>query len=171
MQLAWAPPITGGAPGGYLLEAGLTPGSAMFQVPLGLVTSLSVPGVGSGRYYARVRAANGFGASAVSNEVTVTVGCVNRPRPPVLAAATNGALVSLVWTEQDGCDGTTYRLLVGSQPGTANLAQIPVADSAFRSPALPGTYYVRVVAETALGASDPSNEVTLVVGAGCSPAR
>ena len=46
---------------------------------------------------------------------------------------------------------------------------IPVADSAFRSPAPAGTYYVRVVADTALGTSDPSNEVTLVVGSGCTP--
>ena len=167
MHLAWTPPITGGAPAGYLLEAGLTPGSAEFQQPLGLVTSLSVPGIGAGRYYARVRAANGVGASEVSNEVTVTVGCVARPSPPVLAAAANGGLVSLVWTEQDGCDGTTYRLLVGSQPGVVDLALIPVAVSAFRSPAPPGTYYVRVVADTALGTSDPSNEVALVVGSGC----
>jgi hypothetical protein len=28
--------ITGGAPTGYVLEAGLTPGAATFQVPLGL---------------------------------------------------------------------------------------------------------------------------------------
>ena len=169
VHLSWTAPITGGAPTGYVLEAGLTPGAATFQVPLGLVTSLTVPGIGSGRYYARVRAANGVRPSPVSNEVTVTVGCVTRPRPPVLVAATSGGLVSLVWTDQDGCDGTTYRLVVGSQPGAANLALIPVADSAFRSPAPAGTYYVRVVADTALGTSDPSNEVTVVVGSGCSP--
>ena len=92
VQLSWTAPITGGAPSGYVLEAGLTPGAATFQVPLGLVTSLTVPGIGAGRYYARVRAANGVGPSPVSNEVTVTVGCVTRPRPPVLSAATNGAL-------------------------------------------------------------------------------
>jgi glucose/arabinose dehydrogenase len=170
VELSWLAPITGGAPSGYLLEAGLTPGSAMFQAPVGLITSVSVPGVGSGRYYARVRAANGVGVSAVSNEVIVTVGCTARPSPPVLTSAANGALVSLAWADQDGCTGTTYRLGVGSQPGTANLAQFVVPDSVFIAPAPPGTYYVRVVAETALGTSDPSNEVTLVVGAGCTPA-
>jgi PKD repeat protein len=169
VQLTWTAPITGGAPTAYLLEAGLTPGSAEFRVPLGLATSLSVPGIGAGRYYARVRAVNGVGASGASNEATVTVGCVDRPRPPLLTAATNGALVSLVWADQDGCSGTSYRLVVGSQPGAANLAQFVVAESAFTTPAPPGTYYVRVVAATALGASDPSNEVTLVVGSGCAP--
>ncbi len=142
VHLSWTAPITGGAPTGYVLEAGLTPGAATFQVPLGLVTSLTVPGIGAGRYYARVRAANGVGPSPVSNEVTVTVGCVTRPRPPVLGAATSGGLVSLVWADQDGCDGTTYRLVVGSQPGTANLAHDPGGGQRLPVPG-PGRHLLR----------------------------
>ena len=169
VTLAWSAPITGGAPTTYVLEAGLAPGQAAYQVPLGLLTSVSVPNVGPGRYYARVRAMNAVGASAVSNEVAATVGCTTRPGAPTLTSAVNGGLVRLAWSDPDGCSGTTYRLLVGSQPGAANLGEIAVSDTVFATAAPPGTYYVRVVAQTALGSSDPSNEVTLAVGSGCAP--
>ena len=168
VTLDWSAPITGGSPTVYVLEAGLAPGQAAYQVPLGLLTSVRVPNVAPGKYYARVRAMNAAGASVVSNEVAATVGCT-RPGPPTLTSAVNGGLVRLVWTDPDGCSGTTYRILAGTQPGAANLGELAVGDSVFTTLAPPGTYYLRVVAQTPLGTSDPSNEVTLAVGSGCTP--
>lgn len=169
VQLSWLPPIGGGSPAGYVLEAGPAPGAISLQLPIGHSTSFSAAHVPAGRYYARVRAVNASGAGAASNEVVMTVGCTARPGPPVLTSAVNGGLVSLRWSDVDGCDATTYRLLVGSRSGATDLGQIPIAEQSFAAAAPPGTYYVRVVAATALGASDPSNEVALSVGTGCAP--
>src|SRR5262249_47461914 len=64
----------GAAPRTYVIEAGAFPGSRDFVQATGdLATSFTADHVGNGTYFVRVRAANGAGMSAPSNEVIVTV--------------------------------------------------------------------------------------------------
>lgn len=171
VSLAWQPPISGGAPAGYVVEAGLASGQALYSFPVGMQTSLDVQGVGPGRYYVRVKALNAIGLSPASNEAVVTVGCASAPSAPQsLTAAVNGNAVSLQWVDSEGCSDTQYRLRVGSAPGLTDLVEFPLTATEFATLAPPGTYYVRVVKTTPFGESPASNEVELNVGtAACAP--
>ena len=72
--LSWSPPASGGAPTGYLLEAGsVTGASDLAQVPIGLQTTFAAPGVPPGVYHVRVRAVNGAGIGPASPDTVVTV--------------------------------------------------------------------------------------------------
>ena len=58
----------------YVLEGGTAPGlSNLGVLPLGSLDTAIAGAVPAGTYYFRVRAANGFGSSASSNEVVVLV--------------------------------------------------------------------------------------------------
>ena len=74
VAFSWAPPATGGAAAGYVLEAGSGPGGLadIARVPLA-ATSASAAGVPSGTYFIRVRGVNAAGAGAASAEVQVVV--------------------------------------------------------------------------------------------------
>jgi hypothetical protein len=164
------PPLT--SPGSdYVLEAGLGPGRADFVLPLGAVTRLSVPNVPHGRYYVRAREATPTSARRVSNEVVVTVGCAGPPSAPTaLTTAINAGVVSFRWNDPDGCNGTSYRLAIGSAPGFAAAQAFTTASSQL-SLALPaGTYYARVAAVSPFGTGQPSNEARFTITQpGCRP--
>ncbi len=71
VTLRWQAPTTGGAPTAYQIEAGSAPGLAdLAVVQVGTNRSFSTP-VPAGTYYVRVRAINGTGIGAASNEVVV----------------------------------------------------------------------------------------------------
>jgi Fibronectin type III domain len=73
VSLAWAIPTTGGAPEGYVIEAGSAPGLAdlaVISVP-GLV--FIAPNVAPGTYYVRVRAVNGAGRGPATLDAMVVV--------------------------------------------------------------------------------------------------
>jgi hypothetical protein len=162
----WRAPITGGAATGFLIEAGRAPGQTVYQLPVGIASRLSVPNVGPGKYYVRVRATNLHGAGVASNEVVVTVGCSAAPRPPrSFNADARGNRVTFTWIDDDGCNDAAYRLAVGSSPGAANLADIVVPVETVTGVAPQGTYYARVAAESPAGSSAPSGEVAVTIGA------
>jgi hypothetical protein len=122
----------------------------------------------------RVRAVNADGTSAPSNEIMVAVGagCV-RPDAPTLRLAANGSgVIGLTWTVPNGAP-ITYILQAGTAPGSANLASLDLrsaATSFTASSVVPGTYYVRVLARNACGAtSTTSNELAIVVGGSGTP--
>ena len=75
--------------------------------------------------------------------------------------------MTLSWSvPASGAAPTGYRLLAGSQPGASNIGvlDVPATTVSFSAPGAPsGTYYVRVVATSAIGLGDVSNEVTIVV--------
>jgi hypothetical protein len=170
VYLWWRAPISGGTPTGYLVEAGVVPGTPIFRISTGLLPVVQVRNVGTGRYYVRVRAVNAAGTSEPSNEVTVSVGCNSRPRQSSLSSTTNGDLVSFSWVDPDGCNDTSTRLDVGSAPGTTNVAQAQAAGDSLTASAPPGTYFARVVTVSPFGESAPSNEVSVIVGGGaCAP--
>lgn len=74
VTLSWTLPVASTAVTGYRLEAGSQPGLADILISsLGPAPSFGAAGVPAGRYYVRIRALNGNGVSAPSNEVVVDV--------------------------------------------------------------------------------------------------
>ncbi len=72
--LTWTVAASRSIATGQVVEAGLTPGATAVRLPVAAgATSLTVPGVPPGRYYVRVRSANGTGLGTPSNEVVVDV--------------------------------------------------------------------------------------------------
>ncbi len=71
VTIAWQAPSSGGTPTGYVILAGPTPASSLYQVP---VSGTSVSGaVPAGTYYLRMVAINGAGPGPVSPEVVLVV--------------------------------------------------------------------------------------------------
>ena len=123
VSFRWNRPLTGGAVTDYVLEAGVAPGTTFYTVSVGLTTAVSVPNVGNGRYYVRIRARNANGAGLPSKEVTVSVGCSSTPRRvSSLRATTVGGLVKLTWTDPDGCSGTRYDVALTPASASASVA-------------------------------------------------
>lgn len=85
------------------------------------------------------------------------------PRNP--RALTSGTLVFLSWQIPATGAVTNYRVLAGSSSGAVNLLNAPVGNVlALTTPAAPGTYYVRIVAENSAGSSPASEELVITVG-------
>jgi predicted nicotinamide N-methyase len=88
--------------------------------------------------------------------------------PSGLSFMRAGSTVTLSWLAPTGGGGvpTSYILEAGSAPGLSDIATVSTgaAATAITATAVPnGTYYVRVRAANAAGASGPANEVTIVV--------
>jgi predicted phage tail protein len=160
--------MSGGTATSYVLEVGGAPGLANIAALIVGSTSFSYEPVPFGLYYLRVRARNGSGTSAPSNEVRVSIVEVPLPGPPIgLAFAVNGSSVTLSWqAPATGGSPSGYVLEAGSASGLSNLAVFPtsgpVTSQTFTGvPA--GRYFVRVRAANAAGVSVPSAEVEIVV--------
>ena len=173
LTFQWRPPSTG-APAAYVLEAGTAEGrSDVARLPLGgSATSFTIDAP-PGRYWGRVRAVNGAGASVPSGELMIDVDATDSPcyqvpplAPLTLAASVAGRTVTLTWEQPDaGPVANTQRVVAGSAPGLDDLATIEVPGPAvsFTTTAPPGTYYVKVFALNSCGSSPYSNEVRVVV--------
>ncbi len=173
IAVSWTAPTTGGRPTAYVIEAGDAPGYknlAAFSTG-GTGTSFTATGVARGRYLLRVRAVNGAGSSAPSNEVELVVG----PRPPAvpgapanLTATVAGSSVTLSWiAPTTGSVPTAYQVEAGSWPGASDLTVFSTGTPAtgyWATGVANGTYYVRVRAASAAGLSASSNEVPVLVG-------
>jgi len=170
--LSWTAPAGGDPPTGYQLEAGTALGlSNIASVPLGFDTSIAFEGIPPGLYFVRVRGLNSFGVGAASEEAILAVGGAAEPplRPTGLIATVTGAAVSFRWNAPTaGGAPTGYLLEAGTGMDLSNITTLPLPNVAtFGVDGVPaGRYFVRVRATNALGASAPSNEVTVNVGAG-----
>jgi hypothetical protein len=165
VQFSWQAPAV--AVDSYQLEAGTGPGLANLataSLPGGF-TSFGVTAP-PGTYFVRLRARNACGLSGPSQEVVVVVGtaCVS-PSAPVLTATAIGSMVTLSWTAPaTGTGPFSYTLAAGTSPGASNLATAAMGTlTSIQAPVPSGTYYVRVTATNACGATT-SNEVVVVVG-------
>ena len=173
LTFRWQPPSTG-APPAYLLEAGSAEGrSDVASLPLsGGATSFTIDAP-PGRYWGRLKAINATGASAPSSEWILDVDATASPcyeMPPLapqsLIASVAVRTVTLYWAQPDaGSVASTQRVVAGTAPGLDDLGAIgvPGAATSFTTTVPPGTYYVRIVALNACGASPYSNEVRVVV--------
>ena len=106
-----------------------------------------------------------------------SAGALSAPGEPTsLVATVSGTSVTLAWTApQSGDPVQVYVIEAGSASGLANLANFSTGDKATvfsASGVAPGSYYVRVRAMSASGAtSGPSNEALVVIGTvGCTSA-
>jgi 5-hydroxyisourate hydrolase-like protein (transthyretin family) len=169
LTMTWLQPARGGPATGYIVEAG----SATGLTNIGSVTvpgrSLTFAGVPPGFYFLRVRATNAGGASAPSAEVMIVVGGVAAPpnAPNFTSHTVSGNTVTLNWTAPvGGTPATSYIIEAGSAPGLSNLAVANTGSTATTinfAGVPPGTYYVRLRAVNAQGASVVSNERTIIV--------
>ena len=170
VSLTWQAPSTGSAPLGYLVEASLSPGGAIIAAFLVVDTSIVLNAVPDGVYYARVRSGNAEGISAPSTEVVVSVPgigpCTSPPnRPTNLVANVSGPLVTLNWLAPPVECATDFVVQAGSATGSSDVALFNVGSATTLSvSAPPGVYFVRVIALNALGSSEASNELMVIVG-------
>ncbi len=163
----WDPPFSGGAVANYVLFAGFTPG---FAAPIATLpvpasqASVVVPGVPAGTYYVRVVAQNAGGTSAPTNEATMTIAGPLAPGAPTLSQPTGaGNTLNLAWAAGGGGLPTSY-LLTALTTGGAVVATVPLSGTAISFANVPnGTYVLRLVAVNAVGASAPSNQVTVTL--------
>ncbi len=166
----WTAPTSGGPVGDYVLIGGQTPG---FATPLATLplpaspTSALIGPIPPGIWYARIHARNAGGLSAQpTNEVQLVVAGPTPPGAPTLNAPTViGNNVGLSWAPGAGGAPTSYTLVAALSPGGTPIAIVPgLTVTSLNVPGVPsGTYFVRIGAVNALGASPPSNEVTVVV--------
>jgi uncharacterized protein YkwD len=167
-NFTWTAPASGGLVESYVLVAGLTAafGAPIATLPLGPSASASVQNVPPGTYYVRVLATNALGASAPSNEITVTIASPSAPGAPSLnPPQVSGRTVALSWSPGSGGAPTGYTLTASTTPGGPPIATVPVTGTSVSFTDVPnGTYHVRVTASNAQGTSASSAEVTLTVG-------
>jgi hypothetical protein len=165
VTIRWNAASSGGAATGYQLIAGTAPGASNIGAIPVTGTTLVVPGVPNGIYYARVVATNGSGASAPTADVAITVG----PAPPgaprsLTAVSPSPGVVSISWlAPSSGAAPTSYVLVAGHTPG-ASTYQIPVAGTGLAGGGVPaGIYYVRIVALNGATPGPASAAVVLTV--------
>lgn len=165
ITLGWRPG-SGTAASGYVVEVGTTAGgSEVGAFPVGAVTRVS-GSLPAGTFYARVRGASAPGTGPPGSEVIVTTPAMSLPpqAPGPLTAGVTGGVVTLSWGAAAG-NATTYLVEAGTASGLSNIGTLPTGhlDTTFTTPAPPGTYFVRVRAANAFGASAPTNDVVVTV--------
>jgi hypothetical protein len=165
VSLSWSPGAGTVGPYIYQLEVGSTQGASNLVVTTVAAPGLVTNNVPNGLYWVRVRTATAAGVSGPSNEISVRVGCVAAPAPPLgVVAQASGNTVSSGWQPAAGATG--YVLEAGSGPGAADLAVVPLGAPGLVADAPDGTYYVRVRALNACGSSGASGEAVVSVGTG-----
>lgn len=168
LTMTWSPAAGGGPPSGFIVEAGSASGASNIATLPVAGASFSYSPVPAGFYFLRVRARNAAGVSAATSEVMVVAG--NAPAPPgapnFSGHSVSAGTVTLNWVAPAQGAPTSYIIEAGSAPGLSNLATVNTGTTAVTasfSGVPPGTYYVRVRAVNAQGASVVSNERTIVV--------
>jgi hypothetical protein len=143
----------------YIVQAGLAPGQTLFEFPLGSVTSLTTSGP-PGTYYVRIVAADGTGRGPASNERTVTLaaGCGAPSAPLNLRAIIRGAEIYLFWARPLVGTVTNYTLQVGVASGQT-VQTFSTPGTTLNATQANGSFFLRVVANSACGSSAPSNEI------------
>lgn len=158
----------GAPPDAFTMSIGTSSGLGnLGTVALGPATTFATSGVPAGTYFVRLVATNACGRSIPSADATVAVGGLGGPpgAPLHLRGTAGGGVVALSWFSPSGTAATAHVLEAGSGPALANLATVTLgpATSFSTSGVPPGTYYLRVRALNATGASPRSGELVLVV--------
>ena len=177
VQIVWNAAPTGCFSERYILEVGSTPGASDVLTTQQMRSSAGQGFVAIapvGRYFVRVRAANGYGVSGPSNELDITIGgtCTTAPGAPLGFTATTAVDpsgendVNMRWNPPaTGGAVSYYRVVAGSGPGLADIAVLNTPFLSDSRGAVPtGTYFIRVHGVDACGQQGPaSTEVRLVV--------
>jgi hypothetical protein len=166
-NLWWRAPASGGAPQNYLIYAGTTSGGTNIANGMAVGNVLSAYGdLPKGRYYIRVRAANGVGTSPDSNQIVLRIG-KQLAMPSGFQVTWVGSTATLSWTAPAGATAedvpTNFILEAGSAPGQSDVATVQLGNTtSFSADVTSGTYYVRVRATNDYGESDPTSDLVLV---------
>jgi len=165
----WDPPAIGPAATGFVLEAGLTPGTVLASLPLGAVPSFTIASP-SASYFVRIHTLAGADRSAASNEIAVHVGVPVPPSAPAnLLATVAGDSLTLAWTNTFGGAAPTG-LVVDVSGAVSGSLPIGVSDT-FAVAGIPaGTYTLSLRAVNGAGVSPSSNAVTVTFPGACSGA-
>jgi predicted phage tail protein len=173
VALAWSAPASNGGSTitGYQVYRSTSSGTEGLYTTLGLVTGYTDTGVSNGTtYYYKVAAVNSVGTGGLSNELSATpvapVGTTAPSAPQNLAAS--GAKphgVNLSWGAPASNGGSTitgYQIWRGTAAGAETLlASVGTVLSYTDTATTRGiTYYYKVVAVNAVGASGFSNQAS-----------
>jgi Bacterial Ig domain len=169
ITFAWNLPTAGATPTALQLEGGLTPGSLLGQLPLGVTPSatLALP---TGSFYLRLRSIAGGAVSDPSNEILAHINVPVPPSAPAgLLGLVNGAALDLAWTPTFG--GGEPMAAILEVTGTVNASLALGATETFSFNGVPaGSYTFSVRQTNGGGASAPSAPVTLTFPGACSGA-
>ena len=170
IALSWlAPSSDGGSPiTGYRIYRGATFGGESLLTTTGVVTSFSDATVTNGvTYYYFVRALNGVGESASSNEVSATpaAGPSVPDVPRNLQATPGNGSVTLTWSapSSDGNSTITgYNIYRGTNSGNRSFSASLGDVRTYTDPGLSNgvKYYYVVTAVNAVGEGPPSSEAS-----------
>ena len=140
------------------------------QAPLPILTNyFQVSPVPAGTYVLQIRAAAGATKGPLSAPVVITIGSTPSAgctplAEPIVTVTTAGMNVGITWTDV-GAAG--YLLQVGTSPGATQYQQQMSAGQTNFSAPVPvlGTFYARVTAGNACGATARSAEHAFTIGA------
>ena len=149
-------------------SAGIDPGSGTNVMRISNVTPpYAHTGLMSGTtYYYRLTAANFWGESPPSDEVSATTPAPGTPpeKPPPPTTMASEGQITLTWTPQSGVTYDLYHSTsAGVDPGSGtNVMRISNVTSPYAHQGLMSgtTYYYRLTATNSSGASPPSDEVS-----------
>jgi hypothetical protein len=145
----------------YFVQAGLAPGQTLVEFPVGAATTLPASGP-AGTYYVRVVGADATGRGPASNEVVVTLGggggCAPPSAPYNLRAIIRGTEAFIFWREPTAGSASGYTLQVGAAPGQT-FQSFSIPGTTVNATQASGVFFLRVVANSACGASAASNEI------------
>lgn len=146
----------------YILQAGFAPGQTAITVPLSGAQTTFNASASAGTYYVRVVAVNADGTSAPSNEVTVvlTTGCAAPSAPLNLRAIIRGTEAYVFWRRPLAGTVSSYSLQVGNAAGQT-FTQFITSGTTLNANVASGTFFLRVVANSACGSSPVSNELQI----------
>lgn len=160
LDLAWTNTYGGGAPAGVVLQV---TGAVDATFPLGLAERFSFSGVPPGTYNLSVVATNAAGASAPSNQVTLTfpAACTGAPLAPRrFLTYRTGRTVFLVWEPAEAGPAPIDYVVHVAEFGLS----LPTGGARALSGTVgPGTYTLTVTARNTCGASAPTAAQAVVV--------
>ncbi len=115
-------------------------------------------------------------ATGVTDVVVLDLGVLASSSGGGLSAPSNlqstvvGTFVQLAWNAPSQGVASSYAIEAGSGPGASNLAVVETRNAltSFSASVLPGTFYVRVRAQSGGVLGPASNEVVVVVPGGCA---
>ncbi|MFN7978345.1 MAG: PQQ-binding-like beta-propeller repeat protein [Vicinamibacterales bacterium] len=161
LSLQWTLPPSG-ARTGVRLEFGALEGRRdLYQVDLPVSQTTFTSPAPPGRYVARLRSLDGAVAGPPSDDVSFAVGAGAVAAPLDATVGVERSRVTFAWTAPSTGAPEGYVLDVGSAPGLANLASLPIAgaSTSLQVTAPPGRYWARLRASQGGALSLPTPEL------------
>ena len=161
LTVQWTLPPSAARTGLHLEFGSLEGRRDLYQVDLpASQTSFTSPAP-PGRYVARVRSLDGAVAGPPSDDVSFAVGAGAAAAPLDATVSVERSLLRFAWRAPSTGMTAGYLLEVGSAPGLANLATLPIAgtSTAFQVTAPPGRFWARLRAAQGGALSSPTPEL------------